>query len=95
MSKEKEEVKVCKYQAIAYSKAGTLYLLKLFGQNITVITFNLKEGKYELHKTQTVAIQKGEWDYLYAQSLQTENKDALLIVFGKSYVYDETQEPLL
>lgn len=55
----------------------------------------MKEGKYELHKTQTVAIQKGEWDYLYVQSLQTENKNALLIVFGKSYVYDETQEPLL
>jgi hypothetical protein len=89
---EKDEVEECKYQTITSSKDGTLHLLKLFSQNITVVSFSLKAETYELHSTKNVSIEEGDWDYLYVQPIVSGNKPSLLISFGKSHIYDETKE---
>lgn len=81
----------CKFQTLTYSTSGTLYLLKLFNHKIEVISFKNTGEMYEHQSTKEIEIEKGDWDYLNCQALDSAKK-ALLIVFGKVTPFDETKE---
>ena len=87
-SKEKDEKGECRYQTLACSKAGQIYLLKLYADKVQVEQFS----NFSKQKQFTVNIEKDDWNYLQAEVTGKDEKQQMVIVFGKSYVIDEKEE---
>jgi hypothetical protein len=91
LSKEKDETGECKYQTLTHSKAGDLYLLKLFNGKIEAVCFKLVNDNFEHSYTKTFIIEKSDWDYLYG-SVADGAKTSLIISYGKVTPLDEKEE---
>ena len=56
VSKEVDQNGECKYQTLISSKKGTFYLLKLYSQQIVVVSFSESKESFEMKTSKIVEI---------------------------------------